>query len=258
MNWAWEQALPPSSKLILMALADAANEEGRCWPRIRIIASKCCVADRTVQRILRAFEESGLLLVVRRFSAHGAQLSNDYWLGLPSAPVKMSPPSRTAEPGDAHATPGATPLSQGGGDSNMSPLEPPTVPTIKQQQQRDLRPYTGDLELPSRLSQAEKDAALAMLSGISNPEAQILLDELTGVLETGSTIKTTPIRWFRALVSRHRAGAFVPLSGIKVSERRERRRIPAAEVSEEPRNPASPETARVHTTQLANFLRVKI
>ncbi len=40
MNWAWEQRLPPNSKLILMALADSADEIGKCWPRVRLIAEK--------------------------------------------------------------------------------------------------------------------------------------------------------------------------------------------------------------------------
>lgn len=63
MNWAWEQKLPPSSKLILMSLADAADDTGECWPRVRIIAEKCCTSERTVQRVLKEFEQSGVLMV---------------------------------------------------------------------------------------------------------------------------------------------------------------------------------------------------
>ncbi|MGE5451100.1 MAG: helix-turn-helix domain-containing protein [Acidobacteriota bacterium] len=36
MHWAWEQRLAPSLKLVLMALADAADDEGQCWPSVRM------------------------------------------------------------------------------------------------------------------------------------------------------------------------------------------------------------------------------
>lgn len=63
MHWAWEQRLPPSLKLVLMALADAADDAGQCWPSLRTLAAKCCVSERTVQRVMKDFERMGLLLV---------------------------------------------------------------------------------------------------------------------------------------------------------------------------------------------------
>ena len=40
MNWAWQQLLKPVPKLVLMALADAADDEGVCWPSVATLASK--------------------------------------------------------------------------------------------------------------------------------------------------------------------------------------------------------------------------
>ena len=53
MNWAWRQALTPTLKLVLMALADAADDQGVCWPSVSTLAKKCTVSTRAVQRSLR-------------------------------------------------------------------------------------------------------------------------------------------------------------------------------------------------------------
>lgn len=63
MNQAWEvKGLDPTAKLVLMCLADHANEDDRtCWPAMATIARKCDVSARTVQRHMRALEERGLI-----------------------------------------------------------------------------------------------------------------------------------------------------------------------------------------------------
>ncbi len=33
-QWAWRQALKPAAKLVLLALADRANDAGECWPSV--------------------------------------------------------------------------------------------------------------------------------------------------------------------------------------------------------------------------------
>ena len=50
MNWAWRQNLPSTAKLVLLALADAADDEGNCWPSVATIAGKAGVTTRTVRR----------------------------------------------------------------------------------------------------------------------------------------------------------------------------------------------------------------
>ena len=34
MNWAWHQGIKPVPKLVLMVLADAADDQGVCWPSV--------------------------------------------------------------------------------------------------------------------------------------------------------------------------------------------------------------------------------
>ncbi|WP_312595917.1 helix-turn-helix domain-containing protein [Stutzerimonas nitrititolerans] len=203
MNWAWEQKFPPSSKLILMSLADAADDTGECWPRVRIIAEKCCTSERTVQRVLKEFEKSGVLMVSQRFRADGAQTSNSYRLSLFTPPDNLSPPSRSSHPGgDMGDTPGVTKLCQGGGDMAVSPLEPPTEPKKKPPLQPE-----HVLALPSQLSASEKDTIIKSLETVPYDDAQKLITELEAAI-TCRKIKTTPTRWFHGVIKNYRQGKF--------------------------------------------------
>lgn len=59
MTQVWAMELPAKQKLILLALADCANDEGLAWPSIATIARKCGCDERTVQRNLRDLETAG-------------------------------------------------------------------------------------------------------------------------------------------------------------------------------------------------------
>ena len=61
MTAIWEMDFTPVDKLVLLALADWANEDGKCWPSIAKIAAKTGCGERTVQRALREAENRGLL-----------------------------------------------------------------------------------------------------------------------------------------------------------------------------------------------------
>lgn len=61
MSAVWDLPLPPSEKLVLLALADWASDDGRCWPSIKAVADKSGVSQRTVQRMLREAENNGLI-----------------------------------------------------------------------------------------------------------------------------------------------------------------------------------------------------
>lgn len=54
MSAVWDTDLPPSEKLVLLALADAANDEGHCWPSATTIARKSGQGERTVRRAIQS------------------------------------------------------------------------------------------------------------------------------------------------------------------------------------------------------------
>lgn len=58
MTQVWETPMPAKDKLVLLALADCANDEGLAWPSITTLARKCGCDERTVQRNLRELEKA--------------------------------------------------------------------------------------------------------------------------------------------------------------------------------------------------------
>lgn len=96
----WEHpGINATQKIVLLALADWANDEGMCWPSIQRIADKCCLTTRAVQKALRAMEEMGLLR-----HEDGVHKSRTYWISLPLNHVH---PRTTFTPplNDVHPTP---------------------------------------------------------------------------------------------------------------------------------------------------------
>lgn len=221
MNWAWEQPLVPSAKLILMALADDADDSGTCWPALRRIAAKCLVSERTVQRALKEFEGCGLLMTTPRFTRDGRQTSNGYQLALLPHPDRLSPSFKTVpQEGVTVVIPGVTGLRRRDGDTASSPLEP-LLESLKEPPLQ--RPGVGgrsSLQFPSALAHSERLAIEHLLSEVPKHDAQTLLDELAGALETPGTIRTTAVRWFRTIVVRHARGQFSPTAGVHVKARR--------------------------------------
>jgi len=64
----WAAELRPLEKLVLLQLADCANDAGgNVWRSVETVAHRCGVSARQVQRIFRNFEELGLLVLVREF-----------------------------------------------------------------------------------------------------------------------------------------------------------------------------------------------
>ena len=61
MTAVWDIRLPDSEKIVLLALADCANDEGHCWPSMATLAKKCSKSDRTVQAAIKALCDAGHL-----------------------------------------------------------------------------------------------------------------------------------------------------------------------------------------------------
>lgn len=88
-------------KLVLLKLADNANDEGVCWPAMGYLQNHTELSRSSLLRALKSLEEKGFLTITRRKSDDGKQnLSNIYKLILPSAIV--TPPSVILEPPQCH------------------------------------------------------------------------------------------------------------------------------------------------------------
>lgn len=209
MNWAWEQNLPPGSKLVLMALADNADDQGYCWPKIKTIAAKCCVSERTTQRIVKDLLDSGLLKISARFNALGGQVSNGYTLEM-SPPDKLSPsPALIQEGGDSRDTPGVTQLCRGGSDTAMSPLQPPHEP---KKESSPARPC-----VLARLPPEEHGEIMAIMDGLPQEKRAETKALLVDALTRGK-IQTSPSRWLSAVIRRRSCGSLSVQAALDMTE----------------------------------------
>ncbi|MCP4991333.1 MAG: helix-turn-helix domain-containing protein [Colwellia sp.] len=73
----------PARKLVLLKLADNANDEGLCWPSYQNIADHCEITKRSAMTHISALEEMGLLRrQYRKVEGSSMNRSNYYYLTL--------------------------------------------------------------------------------------------------------------------------------------------------------------------------------
>ncbi len=218
MNWAWGLRLKPNVKLVLMALADACDDDGYCWPSIPTLARKTCLDDRSTQRILNQLKADGLLQTERRFRQDGSPTSNGYRLTLDPPGDILSPPL----PAACHQV--VTPVSPPGGSrvtlttTEHTHESKPPLPQARPAGEGGGR----GLIYPKPLSPKEVVLATRQLAPFESELAQALLDELTGRLNA-KTVRGAPLSYLRALIARAEAGTFTPQVGVRVAQARERR-----------------------------------
>ena len=71
----------PTAKLILIKLADNANEKGECWPSLKNIAEQCEVSQKTVIENIKKLEKLNLVRKINRFNEKG-KTSNLYVISI--------------------------------------------------------------------------------------------------------------------------------------------------------------------------------
>lgn len=80
-----------SALLLLLSLADYADERGISYPSIGALARKTRMTERNVQKLLRQLETDGDLVIDANSGPYGA---NRYRLIIPGGGEKFSPPRR--------------------------------------------------------------------------------------------------------------------------------------------------------------------
>lgn len=58
MQLVWDTSLPQTQKMVLLALADQANDQGIAWPHIGSLAKRCGVSKRAVFEALADLESA--------------------------------------------------------------------------------------------------------------------------------------------------------------------------------------------------------
>lgn len=100
----WELDLPPGEKLVLLALADQANDHGtQCWPAVATIAKRSGQGVRTVRRALENLQKAGHLT---RDHRHGTSTQYRVHPCQNGSTAKLAPlPKRQDTPAKLAATP---------------------------------------------------------------------------------------------------------------------------------------------------------
>jgi hypothetical protein len=236
MTKAWGLKLSPTPKLVLMAIADEANDDGYCYPSHRHLAEKCSIDARSVRRMIGVLSASGYVVVKRRYN-NRARTSNGYQLMLDHP--------RTNCPGgtDSDARGDRAALSRGPGHARPGPPDmdvrvPTTDPLVNPkpppQRTAEAKPDAagppiwdvlggGELCFPESLSSAQRRAIAGHLLGLKTEDAQQVLDELAGQMERGKVHK--PVGYCVALVEKLKRGQFAPEAGLPIAERRAAERL---------------------------------
>jgi hypothetical protein len=89
--WAFEQNLKGNHKLVLIALANFADEHGGCWPSHRSIASHAGCSISTAQRCIKELEKRGYLVAREQTSESGRKIPCRYDLLLTAVVFKIEP-----------------------------------------------------------------------------------------------------------------------------------------------------------------------
>ncbi len=127
-----------SKLLVLVALANFADDEGVCWPAMATIAAKARISERSAQRACRDMADAGILdieegsgprganryrVVVAAFRGNGPDTTSS------GGGAKLSPPEPASE-GVTNSAGGVTPVTLGGDTGvTRTVIEPPIDPS---------------------------------------------------------------------------------------------------------------------------------
>lgn len=94
MSKVWDQDLPSTDKLVLLALADWSDDQGRCWPSIAQLKEKCGLSERSVQTIIQRMVKAGHL---SRQEIVGKGVKYHVHPRSKCTPANSAPPQETAD-----------------------------------------------------------------------------------------------------------------------------------------------------------------
>jgi hypothetical protein len=220
MTWAWSKALSPTSKLVLMALADIADDLGVCWPSHPTLAAKCSLSDRTLRRILSLLQAQKLIFIEPRFNTNGSRTSNRYRLAVDTPLDNLSGDMVMRGQGGGHGCPGAlvNRVLVTTTEPSLEPSLPPPPAAHGTIGPRAPGGGGGDLIYPKDLTPAQKQALQESLAVLTQDQAQQILDELSGRMAIEQV--KNPVRYCAALIEHMGRGEFSLELGLKVGDAR--------------------------------------
>ncbi|TAK84203.1 MAG: helix-turn-helix domain-containing protein [Betaproteobacteria bacterium] len=220
----WERSSAKGGDLlVLLAIADRADDGGSAFPSIADISSRARMSPRNARRAIAHLHDAGELLLERG----GGRSSNRYrvLVGGNSTADNLSP-----QPGQS-VTPEVAPMSP----QHCRPCHPSSTRLPRKGEQEPTYNHHGthnpmvvaeSLVWPERLTTAERQSILEMLSRhrIDPVTAQTVLDELSAAIGE-KRVTRSPVGYARALIARAARGEFMPEHAHRVRGAREVREI---------------------------------
>lgn len=149
MSWqatkaVWEYSKQTGyGKLLMLALAEFADAEGRCWPAIETLAKRIDVSERSVKRLIAQAESDGELTVCRNA---GRGNTNEYIISFAvkgdtavtiNDSIKGDTTAQKGDTavikGDTSVRKGDTPVTQNHQEPSNNHQEPSNTPVPKKQ-----------------------------------------------------------------------------------------------------------------------------
>ena len=127
--WAMKQTVGgPAGKLILLALANYADDAGSCFPSVARLAVECECTKRTVFTWLETLEKMGLISRENRSRDNGSNSTSRYTLALEITADPQKPDGEKISSGGENFAPPLVKPLHGDGEI-ISPPEPTTYPS---------------------------------------------------------------------------------------------------------------------------------
>lgn len=252
MTDVWKLTLQAPRKMVLLALADNANDDGTdCWPSVGKLVEKCSMSERAVQGHLAALEEDGYIKRHERlgrsnkFTIHVDRIRLEILQKvkvLADTPAESAPPAKVTDipPQNLHPSPSnqhdihtpaefAPPQSMHPTPAGSAPIttREPSLKTTTTSSDA-MESCGGDLSMQRLhypICSQEESIAIAELLAKCNPELrQKALDEIEGARQAG-VIKTNLVPFARGIFIAIQRGTFTVGHGTKVSLQRSQAKV---------------------------------
>ena len=177
-RWAWQQRVTPTQKLVLLSLADRANEQHECYPSNARLQFDTGMDRKTIYSAICALEAGGLLAVSRSMGG-----TNKYQLvGIDGRETSAGNGTSTQ---NGTSTGNGTSTQNGTSTGNGTSASPKngTIPSQKrhchQSQKRDSESTTESTNnLPDESANTPAQARAPKLPAIDGVDQQVVADYL--------------------------------------------------------------------------------
>ena len=124
MGEVWRLTLPSTEKLVLLALADSASDEGICWPSLAELAMKTGLSTRAVQHCLRRFSEAAAVTTQQRYKQSSVYRIDVQRLGAISCHERRSPEPHSPQGSSGARGSPESPSGECGAPSGVQEVHP--------------------------------------------------------------------------------------------------------------------------------------